>query len=130
MTIADDRRSETPKFVSPLPSTSSGPDSDSKPSPIRGIDVDDLEAIRKQRQRPSHSHHGNKSISSPVEIDEDIIQYPGDYNRTSIKPRSREATATPITSPHFAGRKQGDKMASAKLRENPAQPPSIVDISD
>lgn len=121
---------ETQEFISLLPVSSSPSDSNPKLPSRRSIDVDDLEAQQMQRQQSSLNHHDRKPISSPVEIDEDTVQYLGDRNKTNIKPGSREAAATSTKSPHFAGRKQGDRLASAKLREDAGGLPRIVDISD
>ncbi|KAI1377433.1 cysteine proteinase [Hypoxylon crocopeplum] len=112
----------TPKFVSPLPGSTSGS------SPTRPMVVDDSDASLILTQGPAHTHSIPKQIDSPRDALRIQDRGLGIHHYPAVRPQNQEEA--PTTSPFFAGRQPGDKMASAKLHDDPAQPQEVVDISD
>lgn len=114
------KRREAVRFVSPLYDSSRGS------SPSRPMVVDDSEASQGLTQECTFGRGDPKPMVSSVEIPEDIAQ-PHKQDKQDTQSCHQEKTQT--TSHYFAGRQPGDRMASAKLRDEPT-PTDIVDISD
>ncbi|KAI1407277.1 cysteine proteinase [Hypoxylon sp. FL1857] len=116
------KQTETPRFVSPLPPSTCGS------SPTRPMVVDDSEiSLQEQRKDIAHAHNDPQQPSSPVVI-QDSPQSVKIYNVSVIETGTQEET--PVTSPYFAGRRPGDRMARATLHQESAKPQDVVDISD
>ncbi|KAI0884484.1 cysteine proteinase [Annulohypoxylon maeteangense] len=113
------KQTKLPKFVSPLPGSSG----DS--SPTRPIFVVDSTASPEQRQDLTRGPTNHKAPYSTVEILDDLVK---ERQRPASKGRDQEET--PTTSPYFAGRRPADRMASAKLHQEPDQSRIVVDLSD
>ncbi|XXH00330.1 hypothetical protein Hte_006674 [Hypoxylon texense] len=113
-TTADTNKAEqdeTPKVVSPRSATVSGS------SPVRPVVVDDSEASHRQSQEPR-----GYSIPKQADLATEKVgkspQHVQEHDESYIGPRSEKEA--PIVSPYFAGRQPGDRMPSARLREQPS----------
>ncbi|KAI1468416.1 cysteine proteinase [Daldinia caldariorum] len=114
-------RTKTPKFVSPLPESSRGS------SPTRPMVVDDSEVLQVQTENAKHIHDDSKRTNLPEKPAREMHGPCHDHDKPVDQTRKQEDILT--HSPYFAGRQPGDKMASAKLREEPVHS-DIIDISD
>ncbi|KAI1802294.1 cysteine proteinase [Daldinia bambusicola] len=114
-------RTKTPKFVSPLPESSRGS------SPARPMVVDDSEVLQVQTEDAKHIHDDSKRTNLSEKPAGEIHEPCHNHDRPVDQTRKAEDIIT--HSPYFAGRQPGDKMASAKLREEPVRS-DIIDISD
>ncbi|KAI0840269.1 cysteine proteinase [Hypoxylon sp. FL0890] len=115
------KRTESQRFVSPLPSSTCGSSS------TRAMVIDDSEASQGQKKDIAHAHSSPKRPASPVVI-QDSPQSVKNHKTSVIERRTQEET--PVTSPYFAGRHPGDKMARATLHQEPVKSHDVVDISD
>ncbi|KAL7625664.1 hypothetical protein AAE478_004885 [Parahypoxylon ruwenzoriense] len=123
---SDTKEIDTPKLISPLLDSIHGSSS------TRPVVVDDSEVSQERTRGGIHGHgHGRgdyATVSSSIEVIIEPLQSRKDQNRPDIKQgKQKEA---PTVSPFFAGRQAGDRMASAKLREEPTESRVVVDLSD
>ncbi|KAI0167130.1 cysteine proteinase [Hypoxylon sp. FL1284] len=116
-----EQRQKTPKLISPLPGTSP------RSSPVKPLAVDDSEISCEQKQEPNNSPSGPEQASVTTEVAGRSSQHVQAHDEENAEPRKERET--PTTSPHFAGRQPGDRMASAKLREQPVEQ-DIINVSD
>ncbi|KAI1477211.1 hypothetical protein F4774DRAFT_390137 [Daldinia eschscholtzii] len=123
MTASDNNteRVKTPKFVSPLPESPRGS------SPTRPMVVEDSEVPQVQARNSNHIHEGAKRASLPEEPAGEA--HGSCHGRDKLVDQTRKQKDVITESPYFAGRQPGDRMASAKLREEPVRS-DIIDISD
>ncbi|KAI8965724.1 cysteine proteinase [Daldinia sp. FL1419] len=111
---------KTARFVSPLPGSPRGS------SPTRPMVVEDSEAPQKRGQDINHIH-SNPKQASPLEESTKGPQRSYQSHDGPVDETRKQETST--QSPYFGGRQPGDKMASARLREEPVHS-DVIDISD
>ncbi|KAI1763015.1 cysteine proteinase [Hypoxylon sp. FL1150] len=87
-------------------------------SPIRPVVVNSSEVARAQDMEPIHSHGSPKQTRLGTEVVK--------LSPQRVEPQSNESR---MVSRYFAGREDGDIMASARLHEQPG-PTGIIDVSD
>ncbi|KAI1498523.1 hypothetical protein F5X99DRAFT_392949 [Biscogniauxia marginata] len=110
-------------FISPLGSPRS------TGTPMNPMLVDDSETIaRAVESDTAGKYRTGPQGKSPIAVVLPSTQPRRDHRDVIIEPEPRKQTTTQSRY-FFAGRHHGDKMPSAKLREEPAEN-SIIDISD
>ncbi|KAI5924287.1 hypothetical protein F4810DRAFT_134953 [Camillea tinctor] len=90
--------------------------------------VEDSEATSRRRVGSAPVEKlGDSPKRSPIEVVLPSMRSLRGYQIDHVEPHTRDQS--PSKSPYFAGRRHGDKMPSAKLREEPLEAP-VIDISD
>ncbi|KAF3065112.1 Ubiquitin-like-specific protease 2 [Daldinia childiae] len=122
LNVSNPEQAKVPKFVSPLPESPCGS------SPESPVVVEDPEVPQGQGRSANHIHsdlkRANLSEEEPVREVQKTYQ---NQDRPAGQSRDQEEMIT--VSHYFAGRQPGDKMVSAKLREEPLHS-DVIDISD
>ncbi|KAI1663061.1 cysteine proteinase [Daldinia decipiens] len=113
-------QAKVPKFVSPLPESPRGS------SPETLVVLEDPEAHQGQGQSANHIHSDLKRANLPEEPVREIERTYQNQDRPADQSQDQEIITV---SRYFAGRQPGDKMVSAKLREEPLHS-DVIDISD
>lgn len=112
------RQNGSPKFLSP--------ESPRGSSLTKPMVVEDSEASQKQTQDYVQGY-GEPNRASPPVVVRESPQPRNNAHRPDVK--LRDYKEAPTTSHYFAGRQDGDRMAMAKLRDEPAHS-DVIDISD
>ncbi|KAI0119165.1 cysteine proteinase [Daldinia grandis] len=119
--VSNPEKARTPKFVSPLP------EFPRSSSPERPVVVEDPEVLRGPERSVNHMHGDFERTNLPEGPAREIQRTYQNHDRPFDPSRDQEDI--PTVSRYFAGRQPGDKMVSAKLREDPVHS-DVIDISD
>ncbi|KAI2779538.1 cysteine proteinase [Daldinia loculata] len=120
LNVSNLEQAKVPKFVSPLPESPCGS------SPESPVVVEDPEVLQGQGGSANHIYGDLKRANLPEEPVGEIQRTYQNQDRPADRSRDQEIVTV---SRYFAGRQPGDKMVSAKLREEPLHS-DVIDISD
>ncbi|KAI0852196.1 cysteine proteinase [Daldinia vernicosa] len=118
--VSNPEQVKTLKFISPLPESPCGS------SPESPVVVDGPEVLQGQGRSANHIHGDFNRANLPEEPVKEIQGTYQNHDRPADQSRDQEKITV---SRYFAGRQPGDKMVSAKLREEPLHS-DVIDISD